>query len=75
MTPATVGGHPVELMSGCIEGGEYSSVIEQARLLVENRHADVIIGGTYPGDGLVLREVARGHPEVTFVIAIRACAR
>jgi len=66
---ATIAGHPVELLTGCIEGGEYSSIIEQARKLVEVERADVIVGGTYPGDGLALREVARRHPEVTFVVS------
>ena len=69
VSAATVAGHPVELLNGCIEGGEYSSIIEQARLLVEVDHVDVVVGGTYPGDGLALREVARKHPDVTFVVS------
>ncbi len=69
VSAATIAGHPVELLNGCIEGGEYSSVIEQARLLVEVDHVDVVVGGTYPGDGLALRAVASKHPEVTFVVS------
>ena len=69
VTPATVAGRPVELVPGCIEGGEYSTVIEQARLLVEVSHVDAVVGGTYPGDGLVLREVARKYPDVAFVVS------
>jgi len=69
ITPATVAGRPVELVPGCIEGGEYSTVIEQARLLVEVSRVDAVVGGTYPGDGLVLRDVARKYPDVAFVVS------
>ncbi len=69
VTPATVAGRQVELVPGCIEGGEYSTVIAQARLLVEVSHVDAVVGGTYPGDGLVLRDVARKYPNVTFVVS------
>ncbi len=69
VTPATVAGRPVELISGCVEGGEYSTIIEQARLMVELAHADAVVGGTFPGDGLALREVARKYPDVAFVVS------
>src|SRR6478752_4413047 len=69
VTPATVAGRPVELVPGCIEGGEYSTVIEQARQLIELSHVDALVGGTFPGDGLALREVARKYPDVAFVVS------
>ena len=65
--PATVAGGKVELVTGCTEGGEYSVLIEQARRLVEVDKVDVLVGGTWAGDGLVLREVARRHPATAFV--------
>jgi len=68
VTAATIAGHPIELVPGCIEGGEYNSVIEQARQLIEVEHADAVLGGTYPGDGLAIREVARKYPGVAFVV-------
>jgi branched-chain amino acid transport system substrate-binding protein len=64
---ATVAGRKVELVTGCTEGGEYSVLIEQARRLVEVDKVDVLVGGTWAGDGLVLREVAGRHPTTAFV--------
>jgi len=69
LTAATVAGREATLTTGCTEGGEYSTLIEQARRLVEVEHADVVIGGTWPGDGLVLRDVARRYPNTVFVVA------
>jgi branched-chain amino acid transport system substrate-binding protein len=63
-----VAGRRVELVTGCSEGGEYSVLIEQARRLVEVDKVDVVVGGSWPGDGLVLREVARRYPTATFVV-------
>src|SRR3712207_3987413 len=54
VTPVTIAHRHVELVTGCTEGGEYSTLIEQARRLVEVEGADVVVGGTWPGDGLVL---------------------
>jgi branched-chain amino acid transport system substrate-binding protein len=70
VTAATVAGRPVELVTACTEGGEYSTLIEQARRLVEVDKADVVVGGTWPGDGLVLRETARRYPSTAFVVAL-----
>ena len=66
---ATIGGHPVEMVTGCTEGGEYSTLIEQTRLLIERQHVDVVVGGSWPGDGLILREIARKYPDTAFVVA------
>jgi branched-chain amino acid transport system substrate-binding protein len=70
VTAASVAGRPVELVTACTEGGEYSTLIEQARRLVEVERADVVVGGTWPGDGLVLRELARRYPSTAFVVAL-----
>jgi branched-chain amino acid transport system substrate-binding protein len=69
VTAATVAGRQVALVTGCTEAGEYSTIIEQARRLVEVENVDVVVGGLWPGDGLALREVARRHPRTAFVIA------
>ncbi len=64
------GGRRARLLIGCDEGGEFSTVIATARRLVEDEHADVVVGGTWPGDGIVLGQVARRYPRVTFVAAM-----
>src|SRR5690242_21199792 len=70
ISPTRVGNRPVEMVTGCSEAGEYSTLIEQARRLVEVEKADVVVGGTWPGDGLVLRETARRYPSIAFVVAL-----
>jgi ABC-type branched-subunit amino acid transport system substrate-binding protein len=67
VTSARVGGGRVELVRGCTEGGEFTTIIEEARRLVELEEVDAVVGGTWPGDGVVMREVARRYPDVPFV--------
>lgn len=63
-------GRRVELVEGCGETGEFSTVTLAARRLVENEHVDAVVeGGRLTVDGLWLREVARRHPDVAFVAA------
>jgi branched-chain amino acid transport system substrate-binding protein len=69
VTSVSVAGRPVELVRGCAEGGEFASIIAEARRLVEHEQVDAVVGGSWPGDGSVLREVARRYPEVVFVPA------
>ena len=69
VTPATIAGRPVELLAGCTEGGEFSTLIEQTRVLIEEHQVDVVVGGTWPGDGLIMRELARKYPDTTFVVS------
>jgi branched-chain amino acid transport system substrate-binding protein len=66
---ATVAGRRVELLTGCTEGTFYTTLIAEVRRLVEREGADVIIGPTGQADGIVLRDYARRHPDVTFVLA------
>jgi branched-chain amino acid transport system substrate-binding protein len=70
ITQARVDGKRVELVLGCPEGGEYTTVIEEARRLVELEHVDAVVAGTWPGDEIVLRQIARRYPQVTFVAAV-----
>ena len=65
VTPIKVGGHDVELVQGCVESGEHTVFIEEARRLVEREQVDAIVGGA----SVVAREVARLYPEVPFVSA------
>jgi branched-chain amino acid transport system substrate-binding protein len=63
---ATVAGRPVELLVGCVAGSE--DLLPEARRLVEESGADVVIGPLFPHHGHVIREYARIRPETTFLI-------
>jgi branched-chain amino acid transport system substrate-binding protein len=63
-----VAGERVELVTGCAERTTYSVLIAEARRLIEDERVDVLIGPPLDSDGLVLREIARRSPEVTFVL-------
>jgi branched-chain amino acid transport system substrate-binding protein len=62
-------GQKARLVLGCDESGEYSTLIAAARRLVEREHVDIVVGGVWPGDGIVLGRVARRYPKVPFVVA------
>lgn len=65
-----VAGRRVEVVRGCGESGEFSTLMQVARQLIEREHVDVIVaGGFFPVDGIPLREVARRYPDVVFVAA------
>ncbi len=63
VTSVTVGGREVELVQGCMESGEHTVFIEEARRLVEREKVDAIVGGA----SVAGREVARLYPDVPFV--------
>lgn len=70
VTDATLpGGRRARLLLDCDEGGEFSTLIAAVRRLVEQQHADVVVAGTWPGDGIVLGRIARLYPKVAFVAA------
>jgi branched-chain amino acid transport system substrate-binding protein len=65
-----VGGRRVEIVHGCSESGEFSTLTQVARQLVEREHVDAVVaGGSFSVDGIPLREVARSYPGVVFVDA------
>jgi branched-chain amino acid transport system substrate-binding protein len=67
---ARVAGRPVEIVRGCSESGEFATITQVARQLVETAHADVVVaGGPFAVDGLVVRDLARRYPNVAFVAA------
>lgn len=70
ISPATVAGRQIELVPGCTEGGEFASQIAETRRLIEREHVVAIVGGTWPGDGIALRQVAHRYPDVAFVVAV-----
>jgi len=57
---------PVELLQGCVSGNE--DVIPEARRLVEEQGAALIVGPLDPQQGMVLRDYARRRPQTTFLI-------
>jgi branched-chain amino acid transport system substrate-binding protein len=70
VTDADLGdGRRARLLIGCDEGGGFTTLIAETRRLVEEEHADVVVGGTWPGDGIVLGQIARRYPGVAFAAA------
>ena len=67
VTRVSVAGTPVELVRACTEWGEFSTMFEQVRRLVERESVDAVIGGSVGVDGLGLRMVAARLPDTTFV--------
>jgi branched-chain amino acid transport system substrate-binding protein len=67
VTSVSVAGTPVELVRACTELGEFSTMFEQVRRLVERESVDAVIGGTLGVDGVGLRMVAAELPDTTFV--------
>lgn len=63
---ASAAGRRVELLVGCVTGTE--DVIPEARRLVEELGAEVLVGPLSPEHGLVLRAYARRRPETAFVV-------
>jgi branched-chain amino acid transport system substrate-binding protein len=65
-----VAGRQVEVVRGCSESGEFATVTQVARLLVEREHVDVVVaGGPLSVDGFALRDLARRYPGVAFIAA------
>jgi branched-chain amino acid transport system substrate-binding protein len=59
-------GRTLEVLSGCVTGND--DVIPEARRLVEEEGADVLVGPLFPEQGMVLRAYARRRPDTTFLI-------
>ena len=71
-----VAGRRVEIVRGCSESGEFSTLTQVARQLVERQRVDAVVAGGFdPVDGIPLREVARRYPDVVFVAAPTVRAR
>jgi branched-chain amino acid transport system substrate-binding protein len=63
VTAIRVNGRRVELVHGCLETGEHTVYIEEARRLLETERVDVLVGGA----SVVARELAHRYPDVAFV--------
>jgi branched-chain amino acid transport system substrate-binding protein len=64
-----VAGKKIQVLLGCGDGTTEKAVSE-ARLMVEQRGADVLIGPTLNGESVALKEYARRRPETTFIETI-----
>jgi branched-chain amino acid transport system substrate-binding protein len=67
VSEARVAGRNLELVRGCTEVSEFTILVEEARRLVELEGVDVVVGPISEADGLVVRELARKHPDVIFI--------
>jgi branched-chain amino acid transport system substrate-binding protein len=63
---ASASGRRVDLLVGCVTGTD--DVVPEARRLVEEDGARILVGPLFPDHGLVLREYARRRPETIFMI-------
>lgn len=67
ITSTDIAGRRVELVAGCTEIYEFSTLTTEVRRLIEREHVDAIVAGTGGADQVVLREVARRYPKVVFL--------
>jgi branched-chain amino acid transport system substrate-binding protein len=63
----TIAGRPVELVRGCTELYEFSTLAAEIRRLVEREHVDVVVAGGSGPDDVAVRDVAALYPGVSFL--------
>ena len=68
VSTVNVAGRPVELVFGCERTGDRRSTLAELRWRVEREHVAMVVGPTYVGDGLIVREYARRHPGIAFLV-------
>jgi branched-chain amino acid transport system substrate-binding protein len=68
---ARIAGRPIDVKVGCTESLEPTYAVLQLRELVEGWHPDVVVGSGIGGqDGIIVRDLARRYPTVTFVLPV-----
>lgn len=70
ITPVTVAGRSVELVTGCAEAAEFSAITTELRRMAELDKVDAVVAGSAGADEIVIRDVARRHPQTVFVPAV-----
>jgi len=70
ITTATIAGRPVEIVRGCTELYEFSTLTAEVRRLVEHDHVDVVVAGGSGRDDVTVRDVAARYPRVMFLPAV-----
>jgi branched-chain amino acid transport system substrate-binding protein len=66
VTEATVYGRRVQLLHDCESYGDFSTLLSALGRLVENEHADIVVGSNDTPEGLVIKTYARRYPWITF---------
>lgn len=67
ITPVTVAGRSVELVTGCTEAADFSGLTAELRRMAELEQVDAVVAGSAGADEIVIRDVARAHPETVFL--------
>ncbi len=70
LDPVEIAGRKVELVPGCSEVGEFSTLTTEVRRMAELEHADAVVAGGGGADQIVLREVAKLYPRTAFLGAV-----
>jgi branched-chain amino acid transport system substrate-binding protein len=65
---AVLAGRPVKLILGCEDFMNHMSAITALSMLVDRDRAQIVIAGSNPGDGMAVREFAKHHAGVTFLL-------
>ncbi len=66
--PFSVAGHRVSIVTACETWSDHASTISALSRLVDTDHAQVVLGPTFEGDSLAVRDFAHAHPGVTFML-------
>lgn len=61
------GGRELQIVRGCTETTEFTILVEEVRRLVETEGVDAVVGPISEADGLMMRDLARKYPEVSFI--------
>lgn len=67
VTESTIAGKHVQLLLPCESYPVFTTLIGTLGQVVEQDGAAVVVGTNLAGDGLVVKEYAKKHPEVTFL--------
>jgi branched-chain amino acid transport system substrate-binding protein len=66
ISAANVAGRRVEIVHGCTEVLEFSTLTTEVRRLIEREHVDAIVAAAMGADEVALRDVASRYPHVAF---------
>ena len=67
ITPVEIAGRSVEIVPGCTEVWEFSTLTAEVRRLAEGEDVDAIVAAGGGPDEVVLRDVAKLYPHIAFV--------
>lgn len=66
-------GEPVDVSVACTESAESTVSVPMLRRLLEEEQPDAVVtGGVVGQDGLVVRDIAKHYPDVTFFVTVPA---